>query len=289
MSTPESQEDESFDDLLLVIVDKLEKQEFDLPPLPHIASQVLAVTTNPDADSSRLTALIQHDPILAAKIFQTANSAAFGTSRKIDSLSQAVAWLGLNTVATTAFMQSVQSGVFEVGGYELEVKQLWTHAWATGLYAKTIAGVTGNSPDSAFLCGLLHSIGKPFVVHTVNQHQKNCAVRLPWTTILTLIQESHVEVGRQLAEAWELPAPVKEAITLHEDQAFHLGTSSTNAATITNLAQHLANYCIDPQTISKDTLRRLPVLQRLTLPKDVIDMFLDIQEAILTQVEAMIT
>ncbi len=64
----------SFDDLLLVLADRLEKQEIDLPPLPHVASQVLALTTNPNADAMQLTTLIEQDPILTAKIFQTTNS-----------------------------------------------------------------------------------------------------------------------------------------------------------------------------------------------------------------------
>ena len=114
MTLPTAEDQESLEELLLPILEKLEKKEFDLPPLPQVASQVLALTTDPDAHAAQLAALIQQDPVLTSKIFQVANSAALGPRREIESLQQAIAWLGLNNVAGSAFSLSVQSGVFKV-------------------------------------------------------------------------------------------------------------------------------------------------------------------------------
>ncbi len=282
------QEDESLDELLLAVLDKLHKQEFDLPLLPHVASRVLALTTDPDADASKLSSVIQQDPVLTAKIFQTSNSAACGASRKIDSLSQAVAWLGLNTVAGTAYALSVQSGVFDVQGYEQEVKDLWTHALASGFYGKAIAAHVGQNADTAFLCGLLHEIGKPFVVHTVNQYQQSSSQRIPWTVMQRLFKESSSEVGRQLALAWEFPDPVKEAINLYDDHAFHLGTCPTYAAPITNLANHLSTLFVDPQGSTEDSIRNLSVIPALNIPKQKLDDLLNLQDTIGAQVKTML-
>ena len=124
-------------------MEKLEKRDYDLPTLPHVANQVLALTTDPNADASRLTALIEQDPILTAKLFQTSNSVVQGSTRQITSLQQAISWLGLNTVAGAAFTLSVQSGVFEVRGYEQEVKALWRQMLTAAFYAKSIAGFIG--------------------------------------------------------------------------------------------------------------------------------------------------
>jgi putative nucleotidyltransferase with HDIG domain len=289
LSTLTEKENESLEDLLLAIVDKLARKEFDLPPLPQVASRVLALTTDPDADASQLTSLIQQDPVLTAKIFQASNSAASGASRKIESLSQAVSWLGLNTIAGSAYALSMQAGVFDVRGYEQEVKGLWTHALATGFYGKAIAGHIGQNPDTAFLCGLLHDIGKPFVVHTVNQQQKNASTRIPWSVMLTLFKDSSKEVGRQLALEWEFPDPVKEAIHLYPDHAYHRASSPTNSTVITNLAHHLASQFVDPQAISDDRLRALPVLQALQLPDETTDALLCLQKTIRAQVDSMLT
>ncbi len=288
MSLVTETDQDSFDELLLAIVDKLTRKEFDLPTLPQVASRVLALTTDPEADVSELTSLIQQAPVLTAKIFQTSNSVGSGANRKIESLSQAVAWLGFNTVAGTAYALSVQAGVFDVRGFEQEVKGLWTHALTTGFYGKAIAGHIGENPDTAFLCGLLHDIGKPFVVHTVNQHQNDSTTRIPWTAMLTLFKDSSKEVGRQLALEWEFPDPVKEAIHLYPDHAYQRASSPTNSTVITNLAHHLASHFVDPEAIAEDTLRGLPVVQALQLPGDAIDALLDLHDVIRAQVESML-
>ena len=260
-----SADHESLEEWLLPILEKLERKEFDLPPLPQVANQVLALTTNLDAHAGMLASLIQQDIVLTSKILQISNSAALGPKQKVTSLQQAIAWLGLNNVAGTAFTLSVQSGVFNVRGYEREVMELWTHSLATGFYGKMIARLIGQDPDMAFLCGLLHAIGKPFVVHTVNHDRQDTAARLPWSAMVRLMQESYTEVGRQLGEAWGFPAPVKEAITLHEDHAYHLATSPTKSAIIICLAKHLASHFLDPKSMSEEAIRALPVVQVLIL------------------------
>jgi len=279
---------ESTEDLLLPILEKLERQEYDLPPLPQVANQVLALTTDLDANADRLAALIQQDIILTSKIFQIANSAALGPRRKVESLQQAIAWLGLNNVAGTAFTLSVQSGVFNVRGYEREVTALWMHALATGFYGKSIAGQIGQDPDMAFLCGLLHAIGKPFVVHTVNQYLQNTAELLPWSAMVQLMQESYIEVGRQLGDAWDFPVPVKEAMNLHEDHTYHLATSPTKGAPITCLAIHLAGFLYDPTTMEEEVLRALPVVQALQVSENNMNTLLEMQDTIRASVETML-
>ncbi len=281
-------DDQIINEILLLILEKLERKEFEFPTLPQVASRVLALTTDPNADVSQLAALIEQDIVLTARIFQTSNSAAFGAHREIETVSQTVTWLGLDTVAGTAYALSVQSGVFDVHGYEQEVKGLWTHALAAGFYGKAIARRIGQNVDAAFLCGLLHEMAKPFVVHTVNQFQKQSSMRLPWAAVLSLFKDSSKEIGRQIAIEWEFPGPVKEAINLYQDHAFHLGTSAIKAAPITNLAHHLASHSVDPQTMAEDTLRASPVIKALGIPDDGIDGLLTMQDIIRTQVDTML-
>ncbi len=276
------------EDLLLPLLERLEKKDFDLPPLPQVANQVLALTTDPQAHASKLTGLIQQDPVLTSKIFQTANSAACGAQRQIDSLQQAIAWLGLNHVAGAAFTLSVQSGVFNTSGYEEEVKELWKHALATGFCAKTIAGRLGKNQDTAFLCGLLHSIGKPFIVHTVNLSQEKEQAPIPWSSILWLIRESYVEVGRQLGDAWELPDPVKETINLHQDHAFHLAHSPSFGAPITCLANHLVAHFFGEEERDETTLFTLPIVNFLKVPEEDMTYLISLKDTLQAQAENML-
>ena len=151
------------------ITTQLEQGALDLPLLPVVANQVLLLSGDPNADSSKLSALIQQDQALAGQILRIANSAAYAPRSPIVSLQQAIAWLGMNMLASLAFSVSVQSGVFKVKGYEKEVRALWHQALATGLYGKEIARRNRHNVENAFLCGILHTIGKPLLIHLILQ------------------------------------------------------------------------------------------------------------------------
>ncbi len=281
-------ESSDMQELLLPILEVLEKDDIDLPPLSEIAKKILAFVNDPKATSHQLKQLIEQDPILTARIFKMANSAAYGTHREMESLSHAISMIGLTSVAMLAFALSVQSGVFVDRGYEREVRTLWAHALATAFYGRTLAGMIGKNQDTAFLCGLLHSLGKLFVVHTVNIYQSASASPLPWSGMLTLIEQSYIEVGRKLADSWNFPSPVKEAINLHQHFSYHLATDPSNGAAITCLAKHLATHHLDSVALSEETIRVLPVAVALNVPHDVMEGILEIKPEIQKQIDSVL-
>lgn len=274
------------EDLLLPILEKLEKREYTLPPLPQIASKVLALAQDPDTDAGQLASLIQKDPILTSNIFQAVNSPLYSSMREIHSVQQAIAWLGLNQTAAIALNFAMQ-GVLHVRGYEREVRELWEHAVTTGLYAKAIAGQIGENQETSFLCGLLHAIGKPFIVHTVNHGRYQNDPPLPWSIMIALMNQSYVEVGRHLAEAWHFPHVVRDTIMLHRDHTFHLDQSSTKSAAITCLANHLTSQIV-ASSIDEKALQALPVTKFLSsFPIDLTNL-LAMKETIRPQVYRML-
>ena len=102
--------------------------------------------------------------------------------------------------------------------------------------------------------------------------------------MIKIMKESYIEVGRQLAEAWNFPEPVREAINLHEDHAYHLGTSPTKEAAITCLAISLISNLLNPESIHEG----IPLVNYLKLSEDTINDLLNIQNAIQAQVEALL-
>jgi HD-like signal output (HDOD) protein len=271
-----------------LIADQLKRGNLDLPLLPVVANQVLMLSSDPNADATKLSTLIQQDQALAGKILHIANSPAYLPRSPIVSLQQAIAWLGLNMLAGLAFSISVQRGVFTIKGYEKEVRTLWHQALATGLYGKEIARRIRHNVENAFLCGLLHTIGKPLLLHLIITSGQTPEVRPSWTLMESLIQEWHISAGAKLAEAWKLPEPVQEAIRLYSDQTFHQATSPTKGAMITCLADHLASWLLDPSSHDEERLRALPVVQALNFyPEDMTALF-DQRETIQHRVEAFL-
>ena len=271
-----------------LIADRLKRGNLDLPLLPVVANQVLMLSSDPNADANKLSTLIQQDQALAGKILHIANSPAYLPRSPIVSLQQAIAWLGLNMLAGLAFSISVQRGVFTIKGYENEVRTLWHQALATGLYGKEIARRIRHNVENAFLCGLLHTIGKPLLLHFIITSEPAPEVRPSWDLVESLIQEFHVSAGAKLAESWKLPEPVQEAIRLYSDQTFHQAISPTKGAIITCLADHLASWMLDPASHGEERLRALPVVQALNFyPEDMTALF-EQRETIHHAVEAFL-
>ena len=132
------------------LVELIDKDRIDLPVLPQVAGKVMALANDPAADAARLSALIHQDQALAAHVLRIANSPAYMPRTPIASLQHAVAMLGVNQLSEIAVTISLKSVTVKIPGHEADVRQLWRHAL-----------------ESAYLCGLLHAVGKPVVLKTV--------------------------------------------------------------------------------------------------------------------------
>jgi HD-like signal output (HDOD) protein len=271
-----------------LIIDQLDQNSLNIPLLPVVANQVLLLSSDSNGDAAKLSTVIHQDQALAAKILHIANSPAYLPRTPIVSLQQAIAWLGLNMLANLAFSISVQKGIFAMKGYEKEIRTLWHHALATGLFAQEIARRIRRNVENAFLCGLLHEIGKPLLLHLMMTSGHFPQTPPSWALINALFEEWHIPAGIKLAEVWTLPDSVQEAIRFSSDQTFHQATSPTKGAIITCLANHLASWVLDPSSHDEDKLRSLPVVHALNFYPEDMSMLLDQGKMIQHKVEAFL-
>jgi putative nucleotidyltransferase with HDIG domain len=277
----------SGDPLRTAVAHRLATGELSLPMLPRVASQVVALVGSPTTDANRLSELIHRDPALAGQVLRIANSPAYMPRMPIVSLQQAVSRLGLNIVSEIAFAASLQSGVFKVPGYETMLNQLWRHALATGAFAKEIARVRRLNVESAFLCGLLHSVGKPALLQLVNDIAKKNALRVGPITLVAVLDDLHAIVGIRIAEQWGLPKPVAASIEHYADYAQAGGFRQE--AMITYLADRLATHALEPARFGGDAgFRDTPVIADLNLYPDDVAGLLARRERVLELVAAMV-
>lgn len=144
-----------------LLIERIQKGAIELPLLPQVASRILAMVYDPNAEAAKLAALIHQDQALAAHVIRIANSPAYMTRNPVVSLQHAVSMLGMNLMSELAFSASIKGSAFKVPGWDDEVKRLWQYSLASGAYAKEIARTRRFNVESAYLCGLLHGIGKP--------------------------------------------------------------------------------------------------------------------------------
>lgn len=194
-----------------------------LPVLPDIVNQVLQQIENPNSNPKIFEDIISKDPILTAKVLKMSNSAYYGFSREIDTLSEAVLILGLNTlkslaIAASAFKLLNQS--FE--GYGLSQGGLWKHSLSTAMAARMLAKILNyQDTEKFFVAGLLHDIGKillsKFLVKYVNDIKNLAKMReISFEQAeKQFLGFNHCDVGAELALYWKLPDLFLEATKYH--------------------------------------------------------------------------
>lgn len=268
---------------------KVEAGTYRVPLLPQVAAQVVALSTQEDVDAGKLSALIHRDPSLAGQVLRVANSAAYAPRMPIVSLQQAVARLGLTVINEIAFATSLQSGTFQVPGHEADLKALWQQAIAAGAWGKEVARHRRTNVESAFLCGLMHGVGRPALLQIAVDIARSLNLRLERGWLPEIFAAHEPALGARLSEAWALPGMVAAAIKHHRHYA-EAGKFTQEAMT-THLASLLADWSLDPEVeIKEDSvadLRTAPVLADLNIYPDDLDGLLSKRQQVLTVVDAL--
>ncbi len=273
------------DPLEQLLIERIRKGAIELPLLPQVASRILAMVYDPDAEAAKLAALIHQDQALAAHVIRIANSPAYMTRNPVVSLQHAVSMLGMNLMSELAFSASIKGSAFKVPGWDDEVKGLWHYSLASGAYAKEIARMRRFNVESAYLCGLLHGIGRPVVLQTLVALSKEQGTTLSKESLHQLLDGYYIQVGLLVADEWGLPPPVVESIGFHVD--YHYAKTAKQECMTTCLAGRMAKHFLDPETMDEATLREHAIFADLNLyPKD-IDALLAHKDKVQAVVEAM--
>ena len=285
------------DMLSSLVQDRVQSGAVKLPLLPQVAGQVIALLGNPNVDAARLSALIHRDPGMAGQILRVANSPAYAPRMPIVSLQQAVARLGLNALGEIAFSISLQSGTFKVPGHEKDLQRLWRHALASGAWGKEIARSRRSNIESAFLCGLLHEVGKPALLQTIVDVATELGLEHNTPRVRALLELHHAAVGRRIAEAWSLPGAVAASIVHYREPS--AAGPYVHDVLVTCLGDRLATWLVDAQPAPAGTgeaagdeggdldIREQPVFAELNFYPDEVEALLGKRDAVLATVEAM--
>ncbi len=134
-----------------------------LEPVPPIATQIMALAEEPDSALSEIADLILNDPVITANLLKTCNSAYFGLNRKVESVRDAIAFVGLDQIVQLVMLNSAsQNFKNQLQGYGLGEGELWRHAVSSAHVAKKLAGKFGISQNKhlIYTAALLKDIGK---------------------------------------------------------------------------------------------------------------------------------
>jgi HD-like signal output (HDOD) protein len=190
-----------------------------MPLLPEIAQRALGLAQDDKASIADLSALISQDAVIALKVLKMANSALYGGLHTISDLKSACARLGMRTVATILEAAATE-GLYKTS-YPLFadlVRQLWRHGLVTAYCAGEISRLVSEPrPDVAFVCGLIHDIGRLVLLDIVSRRQSETrrALRDSPQVLFELLDSFHALVGLHVVQRWQLSSEFAVATYCH--------------------------------------------------------------------------
>ena len=204
-------------------LDDLVRQVRDLPSLPTSVTRVMQLTNDPKAGLSDVAQALASDQGLAARVLKLANSAYYGSSRRIGTVSEAVVILGMRTTRNLTLATSCQDMLErEVQGYFLPRGALWRHSLACAAAAQNLAKRANfRGTEEAFVAGLLHDIGKVVMSAYLKAEFAKVLTRVAKGKLTFSDAErealgfDHAEVGARLLERWNLPTTLVTAVRHH--------------------------------------------------------------------------
>ena len=261
------------------------ERKIEVPMLPDVASRVLALSNDPHSDAAQLAKLIQGDQALAGHVMRIANSAAYTPNASMVSLQQAIARLGMGVITEISLVASLNSKMFDAPSFEGRIADIWSHALCTALWGKEVARVSKKNVEASFLCGLLHSIGRPVVLQSISEYSREHKLTLIHDEALWLEQAYHVPFGVVVVSKWDMPLIVQESVEHYQNYA--QSQRSAEQAMVINAASKLATEMCETQEHDYDEVLNGQVFADLNLYEDDIETLKHKDEIVTSGLEAM--
>lgn len=204
-------------------IEDLERTLEDLPLLPSVVTSLIGLDRDKTDHFEQILHLAEADATLALRIIRLSNNSASAPSTTIATLPEALTRVGSNAIESLVKTLSVMKVFLPTTPAE---KNLWIHAVQVAVTARFISRYVPKlkiGPDTAYLCGLLHDIGR-FVLFDRAPVQLNLVESSPLNSPRELITEeskvygfNHADLGAKLCKTWGLPKIIVAATLYHHD------------------------------------------------------------------------
>lgn len=226
-----------------------------LPSLPTVVLELLQTMGEEDVDIDRLARGIGNDQALAARTLRVANSPFYGVQGKIDTIAEAITVLGfvnVRSLVTTAGIATAWPASTAAG---FEGRMFWRHCLSVAACAETLAPYARLRPETLFLAGLLHDIGRLVLVATYPaafaatralRQQDDCLMIDAERAVLGF---DHTQIGSMLCRHWHIPESIADAVEHHHrvtPRAAAAPADMADGVHVADVIAHALDLAADP-------------------------------------------
>jgi putative nucleotidyltransferase with HDIG domain len=247
-----------------VNLEKVLSRVEDLPTLPRTMLKIMELVNDPTASAKDLAGVVRDDQVLTARLLRLVNSSFYGFPQRISTVTGAIVLLGFDAIRSLLLTTSVVE-IFSSGSKanRLRAERLWDHSLGCAVGAKTIGKEIGyDKVEELFVAGLLHDIGKIVeMTYLEPKYIEICSVVEKEDVLIQAAEQmilgfTHAEVGKLLAEKWNLPAKFISVIACHHAPSM-AGRFAREAAVV-----HVADIFSRAIDIGSGGDSKVPMLDR---------------------------
>jgi HD-like signal output (HDOD) protein len=190
-----------------------------IPAMPSSAHRAFQISTNPRAEAADFVSLIESDEGLSGRVLKIANSVFFDRGTPSHTVEQAVLVIGMNELRSLLTSNSLVEMFPSPSPMR---KTLWHHDIGVALASRTLARrLLPSRADFAFISGLMHDIGKLFLLQRAPLDYEKIVDEVARTgcSFAEAEQEAfpfdHTQVGQLIGERWNFPPDLLRVVRDH--------------------------------------------------------------------------
>lgn len=194
--------------------------------LPEISLRVNELANDPNSTADNMGKVISQDPALVVRMLKIANSAYYGLSTEVDTITRAIAILGTSKIRNLVLSTTTSQAFDGIPNELITMQDFWHHSLYCGLLAQILSKKSKKAnAESIFIAGLLHDIGQLLMFNQLPEKSHEAILLLMEGTedIESYEAERHVfgfdhmQVGAELIKSWKLAPVLQECVGFHHE------------------------------------------------------------------------
>ena len=195
---------------------ELRTLNIDIPSQPQALVELSLLLADEEVNLKAVSALISSDMALAAAVLKAVNSSLYGLSGRVQSVQQAITFLGTREVATVTF----EMGLRAVFPASPELEPLWQRAGQRGQLMGRMGQALSVDPWACHSAGLFEECGKAVLFRHARDRYRILLSGARDDEELLMLEHSefgvsHDALGAALCESWGLAAPAVSSVRYH--------------------------------------------------------------------------
>jgi HD-like signal output (HDOD) protein len=192
------------------IAPQLRSLEIDVPARPDVLVKLSLLMADEDVNQQAIASLVESDMAMASAVMKAVNSSLYGLAGRVQSVQQAITYLGTSEVAAITFEMGLRAAFPPAP----ELEPIWERAGTRGMLMGRLAAALGLDAWAAHSAGIFEECGKAVLFRHAPDHYR--AMLRACATDADLCQLEHIgfgvshdALGAALCESWGLgPAAV---------------------------------------------------------------------------------